>query len=722
SIPPVYEIGHNRAGDLFLLMRVIEGDTLQKKIRDYHDHDKAPKGLRDLLDCLLKVSQAVDYAHSQNIVHRDLKPQNIMVGQFGEVMVMDWGLAKDLTHDESDDFLDEKTKNMTEIEEGEGLTQVGAVMGTLGYMPPEQAGGDPIDQRADIFALGAILTEILTRKVPIIGQTNTNKMVATIKGQIELPGDIDSSVPKELNAIAAVTLEADLEDRMKNTKDFTENLQAYLAGNEVPLYQYSAPERIKRKAQKYPGLLLGLPILLSLFLVTVVLGFQLSAADKQRELAELRAEKKAKDLIKKETELSKSKDKAVETEAALEKNKKVMEKNKEALKETGALKTKEQIAQLFKDAKESAQKGQSISKVESKIKKALKLSDRKYEDLLTAAEIYTEGKLFNFARALLEEASEKENPYQALFRLHVLEVEKRQNLSLDSAYLRKLKSLDTDSKDNIYCRFAKAHSQLMDKNFSDTIKNCTVILNKNKRLAIAYLLRGLAKMSQRSFGEGMKDLHKVIEINPIAANAYYLRGICRRQEKSYKDAMSDFNRSIALNPKSSSAYFARANLVLGMSEKTTKDAKDAIADLDKAIRFKPDFLDAYQARIQLAKYIGDYEGVLAGYDALIRLNKRDARSHYRKGEIFKQLDRDLDAYKTYQRAYGIRPTYYEPRYYKIKLDHEGSGEIPRLPDDQKLKELADALALRDNSSKLYSYRAKVYLSQGRLEDALNDYS
>src|SRR5262249_35161332 len=114
-----------------------------------------------------QVCQTVAYAHSQGVIHRDLKPHNVMVGAFGEVQVMDWGLAKVLA---SDNVADADT---VPGEEAASLTQVGQALGTPGYMPPEQARGEQetLDERADVFGLGAILCAVLTGRPPFEGRS-----------------------------------------------------------------------------------------------------------------------------------------------------------------------------------------------------------------------------------------------------------------------------------------------------------------------------------------------------------------------------------------------------------------------------------------------------------------------------------------------------------------------------------------------------------------------
>ncbi len=162
GIVPVHEAGSLPDHRPYFTMKLVKGQTLSARLRA-----KAP--LSELLPVFESVCQAMAYAHAHGVIHRDLKPANIMVGAFGEVLVMDWGLAKVLGGGPPSGGAG------THIDVGRaagdsGHTQAGAVMGTPAYMAPEQARGEDIDQRADVFGLGAILCEILTGKPPFDGR------------------------------------------------------------------------------------------------------------------------------------------------------------------------------------------------------------------------------------------------------------------------------------------------------------------------------------------------------------------------------------------------------------------------------------------------------------------------------------------------------------------------------------------------------------------------
>jgi serine/threonine protein kinase len=167
GVPPVHELGRLSDGLPFLAMKLIQGQTLQQLLQE---RTSLLADLSRWLQIFEQIAQAVGYAHSQRMLHRDLKPANIMVGEFGEVQVMDWGLAKIVGEAEKlgVDFDDDDSPAVRQF-----VSRRGDIKGTLAYMPPEQARGeiDELDPRADVFALGAILCEILTGSPPYKGRT-----------------------------------------------------------------------------------------------------------------------------------------------------------------------------------------------------------------------------------------------------------------------------------------------------------------------------------------------------------------------------------------------------------------------------------------------------------------------------------------------------------------------------------------------------------------------
>jgi len=169
GIPPIHQAGTLPDGRPFLVMKLIKGRTLDRVLED--------PATTNVLAVFEAVCQAVAYAHARGVIHRDLKPANVMVGAYGEVQVMDWGLAKVLADTAGADETAEATRAVTEIRDpggsDSGRTQAGSILGTPAFMPPEQAIGaiDQVDPRSDVFGLGAILAVILTGQPPFVAPT-----------------------------------------------------------------------------------------------------------------------------------------------------------------------------------------------------------------------------------------------------------------------------------------------------------------------------------------------------------------------------------------------------------------------------------------------------------------------------------------------------------------------------------------------------------------------
>ncbi len=185
-IPAVHQVGTLADGRPFLAMKLIKGNTLELFLRDRPD----PSADRGRLSAIFEaVCQAVGYAHARRVIHRDLKPANVMVGAFGEVQVMDWGLAKVLggaTPAAVDALAAEQTQFNPAPESG-SHTQAGSLIGTPAFIPPEQAGGEieRVNERSDVFGLGALLTVILTGKPPYVGETFESVRAQSLRGKLE---------------------------------------------------------------------------------------------------------------------------------------------------------------------------------------------------------------------------------------------------------------------------------------------------------------------------------------------------------------------------------------------------------------------------------------------------------------------------------------------------------------------------------------------------------
>jgi tetratricopeptide (TPR) repeat protein/tRNA A-37 threonylcarbamoyl transferase component Bud32 len=257
AIPPVHEAGTDATGRQYLLMRRIEGEALSRRVEAAHKDGGRPDRaeLRALVEVLVKVCDAVAYAHSQGVVHRDLKPANVMVGRFGEVLVLDWGIVRLLGRAE-----DARVEALAPAQPGDDpqLTMAGGALGTPGYMPPEQIEDAPsVDARADVFALGAILCDLLTGQPPVVGATVVNVISATLQHRIARPRDRWPEVPPALDAIAAAALAPTREARTQSASALAADLRAWLADEPVAAYPEGPGARLARTLRRRPALLVA---------------------------------------------------------------------------------------------------------------------------------------------------------------------------------------------------------------------------------------------------------------------------------------------------------------------------------------------------------------------------------------------------------------------------------------------------------------------------------
>lgn len=261
GVAPVYDLGQLPDGQPFFAMKLIEGRTLSELLREQKDTGATPGLPPACLPRFLKyfeaVCQTVGYAHTRNVVHRDLKPANVMIGAFGEVQVMDWGLAKVLrgTLEEPDDALDFQDPPAG----AEAETVASAVIGTPGYMAPEQVIRDwgRIDERSDVFGLGAMLCEILTGSPPFHGRDPHHLLWLTARGELaEAFARLECcGADGELVRLAKACLEPEKEKRPRNGGMVAAGMTAYLLGVQERLRQLemararAEEERQRRRVQ-----------------------------------------------------------------------------------------------------------------------------------------------------------------------------------------------------------------------------------------------------------------------------------------------------------------------------------------------------------------------------------------------------------------------------------------------------------------------------------------
>ncbi len=281
TIVPVHEIGRMPGGMPYFTMKTVRGKSLSELINELRiltpkERKASRYDARFLLRRFVQLCFGIAYAHSKGVVHRDLKPDNIMIGEYGEVQIMDWGLAKVMSGSDINAPHDIHT-----VRTGDGLrTLDGSIAGTPSYMSPEQARGEQenIGPASDIFALGLLLAEILTLVRVFREQGHPAHLLQKISrfGPVELdelaPG---VKVAKELEAIVRKCTMPEIADRYERADDVADDIRAYLENREVS----AEPDQTHKKLIKWTlrnPLTTGIAIGLSIAAVLIVLAYLLA--------------------------------------------------------------------------------------------------------------------------------------------------------------------------------------------------------------------------------------------------------------------------------------------------------------------------------------------------------------------------------------------------------------------------------------------------------------
>src|SRR5437868_413138 len=213
----IYDLGEAE-GVKFITMEYVEGEDLRTLI-----HEKTKLAPEEAVEIMQQVCRALEAAHSVGIIHRDLKPQNVMRDKSGRILVMDFGLARTL--------------------EGDGMTQTGALVGTMDYMSPEQALGKELDQRSDLFALGLIFYELLTGKMPYKAES---VVASLLKGTQERAAPVsshDPSIPRPLSNIVSKCMDPDVKLRYESSSQIMADLDAWQGGRAAATLNFPTSSR-----------------------------------------------------------------------------------------------------------------------------------------------------------------------------------------------------------------------------------------------------------------------------------------------------------------------------------------------------------------------------------------------------------------------------------------------------------------------------------------------
>ncbi len=294
NIVPVYEYQEDDDGSYYV-MKLVAGRTLRDAIDEYHQV-RAAQGpqrgtLVKLIRALVGVCQAVAFAHTKGVIHRDLKPDNVILGEYGEVIVLDWGLAKqtpnlDQPEGDSTSAPAEPVPNSASTDRTGStpeVTAAGQVLGTPAFMSPEQARGDEIGPAADVFGLGATLYMLLTGVPPYRGEDQVATLQLAVDGKPDPPRAVVPNVSRALESICCKAIAHDADDRYQHVNELIEDLEAWVADTPISAHRESWLDRATRLVRRHRAWALAGSVAMVLLTISSIVASVLIEGARERE-------------------------------------------------------------------------------------------------------------------------------------------------------------------------------------------------------------------------------------------------------------------------------------------------------------------------------------------------------------------------------------------------------------------------------------------------------
>jgi serine/threonine-protein kinase len=309
GVVPIYGLGHDLDGRPYYAMRFIRGDNLEAAIKEYHREDRPASTagersveFRRLLGRFIDVCDTIAFAHSRGFLHRDLKPGNIMLGQYGETLVVDWGLAKDTGRRlESDPVIPESDESTMppRIDSDLGETPAGKPLGTVGYMSPEQAAGriEHLGAATDIYSLGATLYALLTGRAPFHGADRGILLNQILQGRLAPPRQINRQVPPALEAICLKAMALHPEERYRTAKELATDVEHWLADEPVSAWREPWTARWTRWARRHKPVVAGVGGLLGAAVIALSVSTILISKERAQAVKNYQQARRGADLL-----------------------------------------------------------------------------------------------------------------------------------------------------------------------------------------------------------------------------------------------------------------------------------------------------------------------------------------------------------------------------------------------------------------------------------------
>ena len=749
NICTIYEINETEDGQLFICMAYCDGEELKKKI------ERGPLKIDETIDIAIQVTEGLREAHDKGIIHRDIKSGNIMVTTKGQAKIMDFGLAK----------LAGRTT----------LTKTGSTMGTIAYMSPEQARGEKLDQRTDVWSLGVVLYEMLTGQLPFKSEYEQAVVYSILYEDPQPIIELNKNVPESLQTIVRKAMEKDLVQRYQNAGELLTDLQAVKSGFEV----VKRPG-IKRKISQ--AILFSLALVLAFILIflfvrhkekqiprKIPIGVMFfdnqTGEDKYDYLRKVLADLLITDLSQSRYlqpmtfprmldllkslgygdvgiiddsvgfQLCKLKGVQVMVLGSLTKSGDIFVLNTQLLD----VDTKKQIiAYRVKGKGENSILGYLLDNLTDKIKKGMKISMKEIQQekkdiaeltttSLEAYKYYLAGqeaayKMYNreaikdFEKAVALDSTFIE-AYEALVRQYYTIGENTKALKI----IEKIKSSSGKLAEEKLVKILALEAYIK-QDWDLAINYYKRLISLNPENISAHLDLGTVYyQKKRMYDEGISEFKKVLELDPQGVTdstgfIYNLLGWAYLRKEEWKKALVAFNKYVALLPNQ--AYpldvLAEINLVVG-------DYDQAITNLQRSLEIKPDYpvTSALLGDVYLSK--GMYGQALGSYQRCLTLSLSEveqAEGHLNLGNLYFLKGEYDQAVQECQKALELDPQMIKAHWIR-GLTFVKKGMFEQADSEVlAIKGLIEETKAEDLRTNYYHLLGELFLCKGINQQAL----
>jgi len=643
NIVPVHELGKTDGGRCYFTMKEVRGQSLAAVVRRVELADPqacAEWQLPRILQVLHRAAEAVAFAHHRGVIHRDLKPANIMVGLFGEVLVMDWGLARPIR------AADAQSPASSALTADSQLTMAGAVLGTPSYMPPEQAGGLAVGYPADVYALGACLYELLTLSPPFRHE-NPMACLELVKTQVmQSPAErrreaIDRrraplpGIPGPVGAILAKCLERDPLQRYPDAGALAADLQRAIEGLPPECWREPRLARIARWARTHPVRAASAVTTALLGLILGLVVWQSLALQARRRLAEesrharrqVLAQQQRSEALLSAQQLSKrlASDRQRELQAALRR----------------------------REAFEHYQRGREIMRRRVRWRLAVNHLTRalKTDPSFAAARLERARALTNLGQAksaLADYRAQRSAAPRVLLYMGHIHRDLLDDLPGATRLYQQVVAADPNSR---YAAVAQIYLLSLDGKFERARDGLRKLGSSEDHLWEVHLARATlygTKRRSNPFWSPIKTvthLTRAIRLRPGYCVLYQQRARMLERLQRHSEAVADYNRALGINARHVASLLGRAAVLA-----TLHRHQEALKDLDLALKVSPSNTQALLQRGERYLYLGRNREAVRDLTRALRLQPDSWGAYSRRGAAYIQLQQFDKAERDYTSA------------------------------------------------------------------------